>query len=94
MIRFIIIPLVLLINEPDTISQSPARARDLGIEIGVYKTGRFNAITDVDGVRVGHVTLISGGEIRTGVTAILPHPGIYSSKKCLRPYISGTDSEN
>lgn len=73
--RSIAVYVILLINTLDTSSQSPVRARDLGIEIGVFETGRFNAITDVKGVRVGHVTLISGEEIRTGVTAILPHPG-------------------
>lgn len=52
-----------------------ARARDLGIRPGVLPTGPLNAITDVDGVRVGHVTLIDGADIRTGVTAILPHGG-------------------
>lgn len=51
------------------------RARDLGIRPGVLPPGRYNAITDVDGVRVGHVTLIEGDSIRTGVTAILPHGG-------------------
>jgi D-aminopeptidase len=59
------------------------RARDLGIRIGRIKPGRYNAITDVAGVRVGHTTLIEGsgklvpgkGPIRTGVTAILPHGG-------------------
>jgi D-aminopeptidase len=59
------------------------RARALGIRIGQYPTGRFNAITDVPGVRVGHSTLVRGegalrageGPIRTGVTAILPHAG-------------------
>ena len=51
------------------------RARDLGIEPGVFPPGPLNAITDVDGVRVGHVTLIQGDDIRTGVTAILPHGG-------------------
>lgn len=49
------------------------RARDYGIEIGVLKTGTNNAITDVAGVKVGHTTLIKGQDIRTGVTAILPH---------------------
>jgi D-aminopeptidase len=73
--KFIIIPVFLLINLINTYSQSQGRSSDLGIEIGVLKTGRFNAITDVDGVRVGHVTLINGEEVRTGVTAILPHPG-------------------
>src|SRR5256885_15916383 len=51
------------------------RARDLGITIGSMPTGPLNAITDVAGVRVGHATLIRGDNIRTGVTAILPHGG-------------------
>jgi D-aminopeptidase len=51
------------------------RARDLGLTPGVYAPGPLNAITDVAGVRVGHVTLIEGERIRTGVTAILPHAG-------------------
>jgi D-aminopeptidase len=51
------------------------RARDLGIRVGVLSPGPLNAITDVAGVRVGHATLIKGDNIRTGVTAILPHGG-------------------
>ncbi len=51
------------------------RARDIGIEPGVFAPGPLNAITDVDGVRVGHVTLHQGDRIRTGVTAIVPHGG-------------------
>ncbi len=51
------------------------RARDLGIIVGALPPGPLNAITDVPGVRVGHATLIRGGDIRTGVTAILPHNG-------------------
>lgn len=51
------------------------RLRDLGITPGVLPTGPLNAITDVEGVRVGHVTLVEGDSIRTGVTAILPHSG-------------------
>lgn len=50
------------------------RARDLGIIVGVLPTGPLNAITDVAGVRVGHATLVSGHRIRTGLTAVLPHP--------------------
>lgn len=49
------------------------RLRDLGVEIGVFEPGPLNAITDVAGVRVGHVTLVEGDRIRTGVTAIVPH---------------------
>ena len=51
------------------------RARDLGIEVGVFAPGTHNAITDVAGVLVGHTTVISGEDIRTGVTAIRPHAG-------------------
>ena len=42
---------------------------------GVLRPGALNAITDVDGVRVGHVTLVEGSGIRTGVTVVLPHGG-------------------
>ncbi|HSR42056.1 MAG TPA: P1 family peptidase [Longimicrobiales bacterium] len=49
------------------------RARDLGLEVGVFDPGVHNAITDVGGVRVGHATVIQGDRVRTGVTAILPH---------------------
>ncbi len=55
------------------------RARELGIKIGSMETGKQNQITDVPGVKVGHVTLLedleNGECIRTGVTAILPHEG-------------------
>ena len=65
------------------------RAREMGIEIGVMNPGKYNAITDVEGVGVGHSTIIEGegplivgkGPIRTGVTAIVPHQGnIYEEK--------------
>ncbi|MGK7296996.1 MAG: P1 family peptidase [Candidatus Wenzhouxiangella sp. M2_3B_020] len=49
------------------------RARDLGIAPGVLEPGPLNAITDVAGVQVGHRTLVEGDDVRTGVTAILPH---------------------
>lgn len=52
-----------------------ARARDIGIIVGVMEPGRLNTITDAPGVLVGHQTLIVGDSIRTGVTAILPHSG-------------------
>lgn len=51
------------------------RLRDLGVEVGIFRTGPLNAITDVRGVHVGQVTLKEGDNIRTGVTAILPHSG-------------------
>ncbi len=57
------------------------RARQLGIAPGVLATGPLNAITDVDGVLVGHVTLVAGDSVRTGATAILPHGGnLYQNK--------------
>ena len=51
------------------------RAREFGVDLGVLPPGPLNAITDVAGVRVGHVTLIEGKAVRTGVTAIVPHEG-------------------
>ena len=51
------------------------RAREVGLVVGVLPTGPLNAITDVAGVRVGHTTIIKGDNVRTGVTAVLPHAG-------------------
>lgn len=60
--------------------QRHARARDVGLACGTLPTGDLNSITDVPGVRVGHRTLVHG-EIRTGVTAIVPHGGnLYREK--------------
>src|SRR5215212_9916791 len=56
-------------------AQQRPRARDLGIAPGVLTPGPLNAITDVDGVRVGHTTITEGDAVRTGVTAIVPHGG-------------------
>lgn len=69
-------------NFNDSIAQSQSkRMRDYGIEYGIFKTGKFNAITDVPGVSVGQVTLNKGNDMRTGVTAIIPHQGnIFKSK--------------
>jgi D-aminopeptidase len=57
------------------------RIRDLGVRPGVLPTGKWNAITDVAGVRVGHRTIVEGDSVRTGVTAILPHGGNLFQKK-------------
>lgn len=51
------------------------RARDIGLKIGILPVGKLNSITDVAGVRVGHQTIIRGENVRTGVTAVLPHGG-------------------
>ena len=57
------------------LAEERPRARDIGVQMGIFETGAFNAITDVEGVRVGHATRIEGADIRTGVTAIIPGPG-------------------
>lgn len=56
-------------------SEKRPRARDLGITIGILPAGPNNAIIDVAGVTVGQTTIVRGDNIRTGVTAILPHNG-------------------
>jgi D-aminopeptidase len=67
-------------SSPNTASTRP-RASDLGLKIGVLPAGPLDAITDVAGVEVGHTTIIHGDDLRTGVTAILPHPGnLYREK--------------
>jgi D-aminopeptidase len=64
------------------------RMRDYGIKIGILKPGPNNAITDVKGVKVGHYTLVKGENIRTGVTAVLPHGGnIFQEKVPAAIYI-------
>ena len=61
--------------------QSHKTLREWGFPTGIFETGKYNAITDVPGVTVGHVTCIEGDSIRTGVTAIVPHQGnIFSNK--------------
>src|SRR5215472_1102861 len=63
-------------QQPSSPSSEPRpRARELGLSFGLYRPGPNNAITDVPGVLVGQVTLIEGENVRTGVTAIRPHPG-------------------
>jgi len=72
-----LVPLFLFLSVSTAMSQLQERpsARDLGISVGVFPTGTANAITDVEGVLVGHTTVWEGESVRTGVTAIRPHPG-------------------
>ena len=56
-------------------AQQHKTLREWGFPTGIFETGQYNAITDVPGVTVGHVTLIDGDSVRTGVTAIVPHQG-------------------
>jgi D-aminopeptidase len=67
--------LVALVGLAAALQAERPRLREFGIKTGVLEPGPLNAITDVFGVRVGHITLIEGRDIRTGVTAILPHEG-------------------
>jgi D-aminopeptidase len=53
--------------------QTRPRAREAGLKIGILPVGNLNAITDVAGLSIGHTTVIRGENVRTGVTAILPH---------------------
>jgi D-aminopeptidase len=75
-------------SQSTTPPQRP-RARTLGLAPGVFPPGALNAITDVEGVRVGHVTLIEGATVRTGVTAILPHGGNLFQEKVTAGVFTG-----
>ncbi len=78
--KFNIIPIFLLIVCSFLMGQK-TRPRDMGLEIGLFRTGKWNAITDVAGVTVGHETIIENDSVRTGVTVIIPHQGgLYKEK--------------
>ena len=62
-------------NQNQTPAIARQRIRELGVKVGILPTGQLNTITDVEGVLVGHTTLSRGDNIRTGVTAVLPHSG-------------------
>ena len=79
-IFLILVPGIILFFQIELVLSIPqqeirGRARDFGVETGILPTGKWNAITDVPGVMVGHKTLMIGDSVRTGVTAILPHDG-------------------
>jgi D-aminopeptidase len=79
-VRAALLGLLLVTGTAQAAEQRP-RAREAGIVIGILPTGPLDAITDVAGVKVGQVTLIEGANVRTGVTAILPHGGnLYQDK--------------
>ena len=81
-IIFLILALLALPAQAQEADRNPRpRAPELGIKVGVLPSGPLDAITDVAGVAVGQTTIIQGDNIRTGVTAILPHPGnLYREK--------------
>jgi len=65
----------------NTTPRARPRASDVGLKVGILPTGPLDAITDVAGVEVGQTTIIRGENIRTGVTAVLPHSGnLYREK--------------
>ena len=70
-----------IVSAQNTTRDARPRASDLGLKIGVLPSGPLDAITDVAGVEVGHTTIIRSDNLRTGVTAVLPHPGnLYREK--------------
>jgi D-aminopeptidase len=79
----VVVSLVLAssVSAQSTSSNTRPRASDLGLKVGILPTGPLNAITDVAGIEVGHTTIINADNVRTGVTAILPHSGnLYRDK--------------
>ena len=72
---WVLLPIVSPPQEPSSAAEKRPRAREMGIRPGVYNPGPKNAITDVAGVLVGQVTISQGENVRSGVTAILPHAG-------------------
>ncbi len=69
------------------VMKNQKRIRDYGVSIGRMLPGKLNSITDVDGIKVGHITLNSG-EIKTGVTALLPHSGnLFKEKVMASSYV-------
>ena len=89
---FILLMILVFSAHEGALAEDPdgtrARARDLGIVIGRYEPGPQNAITDVAGVKVGHITLVHGqgkltpgkGPVRTGVTVIIPRDDVWHNK--------------
>lgn len=75
MYKYLLILSLLLSFINNSYAQKRGRVRDFGINPGILTPGKFNAITDVNGVSVGHKTMIIGDSIRTGVTVIIPHQG-------------------
>jgi len=70
-----------LVSAQSRSSNTRPRCTDLGLKVGILATGPLNAITDVAGVEVGYTTIVSGDNVRTGVTAVLPHSGnLYREK--------------
>src|SRR5918994_3942822 len=77
----LLVTALLLMTSTSQATEPRPRPRLAGITFGILPPGPLNAIADVAGVKVGHVTLVEGKSIRTGVTAVLPHGGnLYQDK--------------
>ena len=79
--RYLLIACCLVTGVASMMAQPRKTLREWGFPTGIFTPGPNNAITDVPGVTVGHVTLIEGADVRTGVTAIVPHQGNIFSQK-------------
>jgi len=73
--RYLRVLAVVLAVSSTQAQQPRPRARDLGVVVGILPSGPLNAITDVAGVKVGHTTVVRDADVRTGVTAVVPHGG-------------------
>ena len=81
--KILIQSILILFVITNWVQSQKLRPRDMGLEIGLFQTGKWNAITDVYGVKVGHETIIRGDKVRTGVTIILPHSENLFDKKVM-----------
>ena len=81
--KILIQSILILFVITNWVQSQKLRPRDMGLEIGLFQTGKWNAITDVYGVKVGHETIIRGDKVRTGVTIILPHSENLFDKKIM-----------
>ena len=73
--RYLLMIVAMMLGVSAPLAQEHKTLREWGFPTGIFAPGQYNAITDVPGVTVGHVTLIEGDSVRTGVTAIVPHQG-------------------
>ena len=87
--KFLIQSILTLLIINNWAQSQKIRPREMGLEIGLFQTGKWNAITDVNGVKVGHETIIQGNNVRTGVTIIVPHEGnLFKDKVMAAVYVT------
>jgi len=87
--KFLIQSILTLIIINNVLQSQKMRPREMGLEIGLFQPGQWNAITDVNGVKVGHETIIQGDNVRTGVTIIVPHEGnLFKNKVMAAVYVT------